>query len=59
MVFDLGSDPGERNSLFLDKMDIGWMMEVVFPYVMQYEKSVAKYPNIKPGEDFTGYPKPK
>jgi len=59
MVFDLGSDPGERNSLFLDKMDIGWMLEVVWPYVMEYEKSIAKYPNIKPGEEFTGYAKPK
>jgi len=59
MVFDLGSDPGERNSLFLDKMDIGWMMEVAFPYVAGYEKSIAQYPNIKPGEEFTGYAKAK
>jgi len=34
-------------------------MEIVFPYVMQYEKSIAQYPNIKPGEEFTGYTKPK
>jgi hypothetical protein len=59
MLFDLGSDPGERYSLFNDKMDIGWMGEVVFPYVVEYEKSIAKYPNIKPGEEFTGYSKPK
>jgi len=55
MVFDLGSDPGERNSLFGDKMDIGWMMEIIFPYIGAYEKSVAQYPNIKPGQEFTGY----
>jgi arylsulfatase A-like enzyme len=55
MAFDLGSDPGERNSLFLDKMDIGWMLEVVWPYIAEYEKSVAQYPNIKPGQEFTGY----
>jgi hypothetical protein len=24
-------------------------------YVAQYEKSLAQYPNIKPGEEFTGY----
>jgi arylsulfatase A-like enzyme len=59
MAFDLGSDPGERNSLFLDKMDIGWMLEVVWPYVGGYEKSIAEYPNIKPGQEFTGYAKPK
>jgi arylsulfatase len=55
LVFDLGSDPGERNNLFNDKMDIGWEMAVVLPPVFQYEKSFAQYPNIKPGEEFTGY----
>ena len=59
MVFDLGSDPGERYNLFLDKMDIGWMMEIVFPFMAEYGTSVAKYPNIKPGEEFAGYPKSK
>jgi arylsulfatase len=59
MVYDLGSDPGERNSLFGAKMDIGWMYEMILPFVYEYEKSVAKYPNIKPGEEFTGYPKSK
>src|SRR5271166_981048 len=59
MVFDLGSDPGEKNSLFSDKMDIGWMMEIIFPYVAAYERSVAQYPNIKPGQEFAGYAKTK
>ena len=59
MVFDLGSDPGERNSLFSDKMDIGWMMEIIFPYIGAYERSVAQYPNVKPGQEFNGYAKPK
>jgi hypothetical protein len=54
MVYDLGSDPGERNNLFSDKMDIGWMMEIVFPYIAAYERSVGQYPNIKPGQEFTG-----
>ena len=57
MIFDLGSDPFERNALFADKMDNGWMFELILPYVAQYEKSVAQYPNIKPGEEFTGYKK--
>ncbi len=59
MVFDLGSDPGERNSLFPAKMDIGWMFELILPFVFEYEKSIAQYPNIKPGEEFTGYTKSK
>jgi arylsulfatase A-like enzyme len=55
IVFDLGSDPGEQNNLFADKMDIGWMFELILPFVGEYEKSIAQYPNIKPGEEFTGY----
>jgi len=59
MFFDLGSDPGERYNLFDTKLDMGWMFGIVLRAVAEYEKSVAQYPNIKPGEDFTGYPKPK
>lgn len=59
MIFDLGSDPGERNSLFGDKMDVGWMYEIVLPFIDEYERSIAQYPNIKPGEEFAGYPEPK
>jgi arylsulfatase A-like enzyme len=55
MVFDVGSDPGERYSLFNEKMDVAWIMEAVFPYVAEYERSIVKYPNIKPGQEFTGY----
>jgi len=57
MIYDLGSDPGERNALFADKMDNGWMFELILPYVAEYEKSIARYPNIKPGEEFNGYGK--
>jgi arylsulfatase A-like enzyme len=57
MVFDLGSDPGERYNLFSTKMDCGWMLGIIFSTIAAYEKSVAQYPNIKPGEEFTGYKK--
>ena len=57
MVFDLGSDPGERYNLFNSKMDMGWMFGVIWKFVVEYEKSVAQYPNIKPGEEFQGYGK--
>jgi hypothetical protein len=55
MAFDLGSDPAERNALFADKMDIGWTFELVLPYIAPCQRSVAKYPNIKPDKEFTGY----
>ena len=59
MIFDLGSDPGERNALFADKMDNGWMFELILPYIAEWEKSIHQYPNIEPGEEFTGYAKGK
>jgi arylsulfatase len=58
-VFDLGSDPGERWPLFDDKMECGWEMGVIGKFIVEYEKSIAEYPNIKPGEEFQGYPKSK
>jgi hypothetical protein len=56
MFFDLGSDPGERNNLTTDKMDMGWEFGVALGPAAEYLKSFAEYPNIKPGEEFDGYP---
>jgi arylsulfatase A-like enzyme len=55
MVYDLGSDPSESVNLFAAKLDMGWMFGVAAAPVAEYEKSVAQYPNIKPGDEFTGY----
>jgi arylsulfatase A-like enzyme len=55
MFFDLGSDPGERYNLFDYKLDMGWMFGIAASYVAEYEKSIARYPNIKPGQEFNGY----
>jgi len=55
MVYDLQSDPGESVNLFAAKLDMGWMFGVAAMPVAEYEKSIAQYPNIKPGEEFTGY----
>ena len=38
---------------------MGWEVAVVLPAVAEYEKSIAEYPNIKPGAEFDGYPAPK
>ena len=56
MFFDLGSDPGERYNLLNTKLDMGWMFEVAFNAVAAYRSSIAEYPNIKPGQEFNGYP---
>jgi hypothetical protein len=55
MVFDLGSDPGERYNLTDRKLDMGWMMGVTLGYAAEFEKSIAQYSNIKPGQEFDGY----
>jgi len=55
MVFDLASDPGELYNIMATKMDMGWMLGVALKFVADYHRSVAQYPNIKTGEDFTGY----
>ena len=59
MIFDLGGDPGERYNLLEMKLDMGWMFGVVYPAIVEYNTSIAKYPNIRPGEEFQGYPTPK
>ena len=55
MVFDLASDPGELSNVFADKMDMGWMLGVALKFVADFQKSVAQYPHIRTGEEFTGY----
>ena len=55
MLFDLASDPGELYNLMETKLDMGWMVGVALKFVVDYQKSLAQYPNIKTGEEFTGY----
>ena len=33
---------------------MGWEFGVLMQAVAEYGKSIAKYPNIKPGQEFTG-----
>ncbi|MGX5697387.1 sulfatase-like hydrolase/transferase [Agromyces soli] len=54
-VYDLSSDPGEQYNLMSEKLDMGWMFAPAFREVGAYLRSVAQYPNTKPGEDFEGY----
>ena len=55
MFYDLSSDPHEDYNLMETRLDMGWMAAPMFRQVMQYEMSIRKYPNIKTGENFTGY----
>jgi hypothetical protein len=55
LTFDLLADPHEAVNLFARKMDNGWMGGIAYQPIIAYERSVAQYPNIQPGEDFTGY----
>jgi hypothetical protein len=32
-----------------------WMLGAALKFVGEYQKSLAEYPNIKPGEEFNGY----
>ena len=45
----------EKWNLFETRMDNTFTIPVVFGSIMQYEISLKKYPNIKHGEEFTGY----
>jgi arylsulfatase A-like enzyme len=55
MIYDLINDPGERWNLWEQTMDMGWVTRPVLEQVAELQESVAKYPNIRPGEDFKGY----
>ncbi len=56
-VYDLTSDPHEDYNLMLYKLDMTWMLGAALKFVAEYQKSVAAFPNIKPGEEFKGYNK--
>jgi arylsulfatase len=56
MTFDLESDPQERYNLTNARMDNAFLFELLGRFVVEWELSTMKYPNIKPGEEFTGYP---
>ena len=56
MVYDLTSDPHEDFNLFNTDMTVGWLMVPAFRAIGEFRTSVGKFPNIKTGEDFHGYP---
>jgi len=57
MFFDLSSDPHEDFNLWSATLTMGWAFLPMLEIIGAYEQSVQKYPNIKPGSEFKGYPK--
>jgi hypothetical protein len=40
-----------------DDLHQGWVLAPNFRTIIEYERSLKEYPNIKVGEDFKGYQK--
>jgi arylsulfatase len=56
MLYDLSSDPHEDWNIFDVLTDNLWMFGPMFREEAKYQTSLTKYPNIRTGEDFRGYP---
>ena len=57
MQYDLSSDPDEDSNLWYTDLTQGWIFAPNFRNIIEYERSLKEYPNIKVGEDFKGYNK--
>jgi len=55
LLFDLSSDPGEIVNLWEYNMETDWMFAPALRSIVEYQKSVAQFPNVKPGQEFDGY----
>ena len=56
----LSADQHENYNLWtFQGMTMGWVFIPMLEIMGAYDKSVQEYPNIKPGEDFKGYPRKK
>ena len=56
LVFDLGSDPGEKYNLTSYRLDNAFFFYAILKLGIEFKLSTVAYPNIKPGTvDFDGY----
>ena len=55
MIYDLAGDPGETSNMWELNMDQGFMIAPVLKRIGEYQQSIAKYRNVKTGEEFDGY----
>ena len=55
-VYDIKNDPDEKSELFrAEGYSHLWVTKPVMGILAEIQKSMAKYPNIKPGSEFEGY----
>ena len=55
-LFDIKNDPKEAYELWGNKgYTHGWVMEPIMKKIVALKTSMAKYRNIKLGEEFKGY----
>ena len=55
-VYDVANDPGEANNLMkLELFSHSWVYGPMGKILGEKARSMAAYPNIKPGEEFEGY----
>jgi len=55
-VYDIKNDPGETRELWRNEgYSHLWVMKPVMEILSNNAKSMIEFPNIKPGEEFTGY----
>lgn len=54
-VFDLIDDPNEEWDMIGKRLDAGWVLEPVAARLAALQASMAPYPNVEAGAEFTGY----
>lgn len=55
LIFDLIDDPNEEWDLIEKRLDCAWVLAPVAQRLDALMQSATRYPNIKPGQEFTGY----
>jgi hypothetical protein len=55
LVFDLIDDPGKEWDLIEKRLDCAWAFLPVAQRLGALQQSAARYPNIPPGAEFSGY----
>jgi len=56
LIFDLIDDPNEEWDLMAKRLDCIWVMGPAAQRLGALAQSASRYPHIKPGEEFKGYP---
>ena len=55
LVFDLIDDPAEEWDMIQKSLQGLWVLTPIAERLADLQRSMAEFPNIKPGQEFTGY----